>query len=132
MQFIVSWAREVPLKVPVTLRIHVAYPPDADTPAAVQDAVHNCFTNRAVHARREFLHLMWSPMQTYLYDWWPTQRQIRNLPRLSTMPVETARAPMTPPPHHRARSPGAAGTLRPLASRGFSVQLDGYGAHSRN
>lgn len=138
-EFIVSWAREIPLKVPVTLRIHVAHPPDSDTPAAVRDAVHNYFTDRALHARREFHQLMrqgrlslaigvvflaaclggaemlaqksaawaqyvsesliiagwvamWRPMQIYLYDWWPIQRQIRNLQRLSTMPVEL-RAP---------------------------------------
>lgn len=38
---------------------------------------------------------MWRPMQIYLYEWWPIRRRIRNLTRLSAMPVEVlpARAP---------------------------------------
>jgi len=134
-EFIESWAREIPLKERVALRIHLTHPPEADAHVAVRDAVHNYFTDRALHARREFHHLMWQgrlslaiglvflavclgvaemlahesavwaqylresmiiagwvamwrPMQIYLYDWWPIRRQIRNLLRLSTMPIE--------------------------------------------
>lgn len=141
--FIVSWAREIPLKEALGLRIHVTEPTDADAPAATSEAVHNYFIDRAAHARREFLHLMrqgrlslaigliflaaclglgellvhepavwadylreslmiagwvamWRPMQIYLYDWWPIRRQIRDLLRLSTMPVELLQRSPTP------------------------------------
>ncbi len=30
---------------------------------------------------------MWKPMQTYLYDWWPLQAQVRLYRRMSRMPV---------------------------------------------
>ena len=35
---------------------------------------------------------MWRPMQIYLYEWWPIRRRIRNLLRLSGMPVEVLAA----------------------------------------
>lgn len=31
---------------------------------------------------------MWRPMQIYLYEWWPLQRDIRNYARLAAMDVE--------------------------------------------
>ncbi len=31
---------------------------------------------------------MWTPMQIYLYEWWPHRREIRNFARLADMQVE--------------------------------------------
>lgn len=145
-EFIMSWANEIHIGEPVTLRVHLGRAPASDAQQLITEAVHHYFGQRTAHAEREFRHLMrtgrlslviglaflavcttgaelatrqanvwarylgegltiagwvamWRPMQTYLYDWWPVRRRIRNLMRLSTMPVDVllSPAPQGPP-----------------------------------
>lgn len=58
-EFIVSWAREFPLRDPLVLSIHVAQESPSHTPAElVEQAVCNYFTYRAGLSRLEFRRMM--------------------------------------------------------------------------
>src|SRR5215471_15328405 len=58
-EFIVSWARELPLADPVVLVVHLAASPqDRDAQAVIQEAVHHYFSYRLELSRLEFRHLM--------------------------------------------------------------------------
>lgn len=57
-EFIVSWAKEIPLGEPVALRVHLETGTLDGTPSVIGDAVRNYFTARAEHGRREFRQLM--------------------------------------------------------------------------
>lgn len=53
----------------------------------VADAIGNLGTNTGLTIARESLTIvgwvaMWRPLQTFLYDWWPLQRQIRSYENL--------------------------------------------------
>lgn len=56
--FIVSWAREYPSRVPVTMVIHLEQPPAATDVAMVKEAIHHFFRYKAQLSRRDFSHLM--------------------------------------------------------------------------
>lgn len=58
-EFIVSWARELPLSDPVVLVVQLAaLPQDRDAQAMIQEAIHHYFTYRVELSRLEFRHLM--------------------------------------------------------------------------
>ena len=57
-EFIVSWAREYPIRQPVTLAIHLEHMPMPDQTALIQEAVHNYFAYRAKLNRLEFRRMM--------------------------------------------------------------------------
>ena len=58
-EFIVSWAREIPLADPVVLVVHLAAsPPELDAQKMIQDAIHHYFNYRSELCRLEFRHLM--------------------------------------------------------------------------
>jgi hypothetical protein len=57
-EFIVSWAREYPIRRPLTLAIHLEHMPTRDPTALMQEAVHNYFANRAKLNRTEFGRMM--------------------------------------------------------------------------
>jgi hypothetical protein len=58
-EFIVSWAREIPLAEPVVLVVHLAvFPPEAEVQKMIQDAIHHYFNYRRELCRLEFRHLM--------------------------------------------------------------------------
>ena len=57
-EFIVSWAREYPLEVPVRLIVHLHNPARcADSVTIIERAVHNYFRYRAELSRRELRQL---------------------------------------------------------------------------
>jgi hypothetical protein len=58
-EFIVSWARELPLADPVVLVVHLAtLPQDRDAQKMIQDATQHYFSYRLELSRLEFRHLM--------------------------------------------------------------------------
>jgi hypothetical protein len=58
-EFIVSWARELPLAEPVVLVIHLAaLPREPDAQKMIQESIHHYFNYRLELSRREFRHLM--------------------------------------------------------------------------
>ena len=58
-EFIVSWARELPLADPVVLVVHLAVlPQDRDVQKMIQDAIQHYFSYRLGLSRLEFRHLM--------------------------------------------------------------------------
>ena len=58
-EFIVSWARELPLADPVVLVVQLAaLPQDRDAQAMIQEAIHHYFSYRVELSRLEFRHLM--------------------------------------------------------------------------
>lgn len=58
-EFLVSWAREYPLKAPLRLRVHLhEQTPDRDANRIVAEAVHHYFGYRADLSRRDFRQLM--------------------------------------------------------------------------
>ena len=58
-EFIVSWARELPLSDPVVLVVQLAaLPQDRDAQAMIQEAIHDYFSYRVELSRLEFRHLM--------------------------------------------------------------------------
>jgi hypothetical protein len=58
-EFIVSWARELPLADPLVLVVHLAaLPQGRDAQAIIQEAVHHYFSYRLELSRLEFRHLM--------------------------------------------------------------------------
>ena len=58
-EFIVSWARELPLADPLVLVVHLAaLPQDRDAQAMIQEAIHHYFTYRLELSQLEFRHLM--------------------------------------------------------------------------
>src|SRR5215475_4775972 len=58
-EFIVSWARELPLADPAVLVIHLAVlPQDRDAQKIIQDGIHHYFNYRLELSRLEFKHLM--------------------------------------------------------------------------
>jgi hypothetical protein len=58
-EFIVSWARELPLPDPVVLVVHLAtLPQDHDAQKMVEDAIHHYFSYRVELSRLDFRHLM--------------------------------------------------------------------------
>src|SRR5215471_5634369 len=58
-EFIVSWARELPLGDPLVLVVHLAaLPQDNNVQAMLQDAIHHYFSYRLQLSRLEFRHLM--------------------------------------------------------------------------
>src|SRR5215472_7842454 len=58
-EFIVSWARELPLRDPLALVVHLgALPQDRDAQAMIQEAIHHYFSYRLQLSRLEFRHLM--------------------------------------------------------------------------
>jgi hypothetical protein len=58
-EFIVSWARELPLRDPLVLVVHLgALPQDHDVQAMIQEAIHHYFSYRLELSRLEFRHLM--------------------------------------------------------------------------
>jgi hypothetical protein len=56
--FIVSWARELPANVPITLRVHLEERPPEDPTAMLTEAVRNYFRYRSEMLHREFRQLM--------------------------------------------------------------------------
>lgn len=57
------------------------------------DAIGNLGTNAGYNIARESLTIvgwvaMWRPMQIFLYDWWPLQRQIRLYHQLSDAHIQ--------------------------------------------
>ena len=57
------------------------------------DAIANLGTNTGLTIARESLTIvawvaMWRPMQIFLYDWWPFQRQIRLYENLSSARIQ--------------------------------------------
>src|SRR5215471_8578908 len=58
-EFIVSWARELPLADPLVLVVHLAVSPqDRDARAMIEEAIHHYFSYRLELSRLEFRHLM--------------------------------------------------------------------------
>ena len=58
-EFIVSWARELPLADPVVLVVHLAtVPHDRDAQKIIQDAIQHYFGYRLQLSRLDFRHLM--------------------------------------------------------------------------
>src|SRR5262245_6413756 len=58
-EFIVSWARELPLADPLVLVVHLAaLPHDRDAQEMIQEAIHHYFSYRLQLSRLEFRHLM--------------------------------------------------------------------------
>ena len=58
-EFIVSWARELPLADPVGLVIHLATSPqERDAQKTIQEAIQHYFSYRLKLSRLEFRHLM--------------------------------------------------------------------------
>ena len=58
-EFIVSWARELPLSDPVVLVVQLAaLPQDRNAQAMIQEAIHHYFSYRVELSRLEFRHLM--------------------------------------------------------------------------
>src|SRR3977135_4064694 len=58
-EFIVSWAKEYPLREPLRLVVHLQKrPPDADPQAIIERAVHNYFAYKTELNQREFKQLM--------------------------------------------------------------------------
>jgi hypothetical protein len=57
-EFIVSWAREYPLRQALTLAIHLKHMPTRNPTALMQEAVHNHFADRAKLNRLEFRRMM--------------------------------------------------------------------------
>jgi hypothetical protein len=58
-EFIVSWARELPLADPLLLVVHLAtLPEERDSQTMVQEAIHHYFSYRLELGRLEFRHLM--------------------------------------------------------------------------
>jgi hypothetical protein len=58
-EFIVSWARELPLADPVVLVVHLAaLPREHDAKTMIQEAIHHYFRYRVELSRLEFRHLM--------------------------------------------------------------------------
>lgn len=58
-EFIVSWARELPLADPVVLVVHLAATPADDDPRAMlEEAIHHYFSYRVELSRLEFRNLM--------------------------------------------------------------------------
>jgi len=58
-EFIVSWARELPLADPVVLVVHLAaLPQDRDSQKIIQDAIQHYFGYRLELSRLDFKHLM--------------------------------------------------------------------------
>jgi hypothetical protein len=57
-EFIVSWAHELPVDAPVTLRVYLDQWPDEDPVELIRQAVHNNFAHRAELTRLEFRRLM--------------------------------------------------------------------------
>ena len=57
-EFILSWAREIPVRRDVELRIHLATPPDPERLGYVQDAVRHYFSYRAGLKQKELRQLM--------------------------------------------------------------------------
>ena len=54
-EFIVSWAREMPLADPLVLVVHLAaLPQDRDAQAMIQEAIHHYFSYRLELSRLEF------------------------------------------------------------------------------
>jgi len=57
------------------------------------DAIGSLGTNAGYNVARESLTIvgwvaMWRPLQTFLYDWWPLQRQIHLYQRLSSAHIQ--------------------------------------------
>lgn len=57
------------------------------------DAIGSLGTNAGFNIARESLTIvgwvaMWRPLQTFLYDWWPLQRQIRLYQQLSAAHIQ--------------------------------------------
>jgi hypothetical protein len=57
------------------------------------DAIGSLGTNAGYNIARESLTIvgwvaMWRPLQTFLYDWWPLQRQIHLYQRLSSAHIQ--------------------------------------------
>ena len=57
------------------------------------EAIANLGTNTGLTIARESLTIvawvaMWRPLQIFLYDWWPFQRQIRLYENLSSARIE--------------------------------------------
>jgi hypothetical protein len=58
-EFIVSWARELPLRDPLVLVVHLgALPQDRDAQAMIQEAIRHYFSYRLQLSQLEFRHLM--------------------------------------------------------------------------
>jgi hypothetical protein len=58
-EFIVSWARELPLRDPLELVVHLgALPQDRGAQAMIQEAIHHYFSYRLQLSQLEFRHLM--------------------------------------------------------------------------
>ena len=57
-EYIVNWARELPLGRPLELVIHLSLPAPGDRAAGVEDAVRHYFATRAAIKRLEFSALM--------------------------------------------------------------------------
>lgn len=56
--YIVSWARELPSNVPLTLRVHLEERPVEDPTRLLSEAVHNYFRYRSEMLDRDFRQLM--------------------------------------------------------------------------
>lgn len=57
------------------------------------DAIGNLGTHTGTSIARESLTIvgwvaMWRPLQIFLYDWWPFQRQIRLYQKLSSAHIQ--------------------------------------------
>lgn len=57
-EFIVNWAREFPIRQPLTLVIHLEHMPDRDPTPLMQESVQNFFAYRLRMNRLEFNRLM--------------------------------------------------------------------------
>src|SRR3954467_13825997 len=58
-EFIVGWAREAPRDAQLALLVHLDRPPGLqDESAALRDAIHEFFSNRAQVTRRRLRHLL--------------------------------------------------------------------------
>lgn len=57
-EFIVSWSREIPLREPLRLRVHLGDRPGDNAARLVSDTIAHYFGNRKAHAEREFRQLM--------------------------------------------------------------------------
>lgn len=56
--YIVSWARELPSNVPLTLRVHLEERPEVDPTGLLSEAVHNYFRYRSEMLDRDFRQMM--------------------------------------------------------------------------
>jgi hypothetical protein len=66
-EFIVSWARELPLDEPVALVVHLGVAPQEPEPQPmIEQAIHHYFAYRVDLNQREFRHLMQDGRRTLL------------------------------------------------------------------